>query len=75
MTPQEYNEYVAVHGTVINDSPEHRFMHEASQEAIRVTMEINNSYHTPNELRVLLSKLTGMEIDHSVGLFPPIYSE
>ena len=75
MTPQEYNEYVAVHGTVINDSPEHRFMHEASQEAIRVTMEINNSYHTPNELRVLLSKLTGMEIDHSVGLFPPIYSD
>lgn len=75
MTPQEYNEYVAVHGTVINDSPEHRFMHKASQEAIRITMEINNSYHTPDELRGLLSQLTGMEIDSSVGLFPPIYSD
>lgn len=30
MTPQEYNEYIAVHGTVIDNSPEHRFMHEAS---------------------------------------------
>lgn len=75
MTPQEYNEYVAVHGTVINDSPEHRFMHKASQEAIRITMEINNSYHTPDELRGLLSQLTGMEIDSSVKLFPPIYSD
>ena len=75
MTPQEYNEYIAVHGTVIDNSPEHRFMHEASQEAIRITMEINSSYHTPEELRSLLSRLTGMEIDSSVGLFPPVYSD
>lgn len=75
MTPQEYNEYIAVHGTVIDNSPEHRFMHEASQEAIRITMEINSSYHTPDELRSLLSRLTGMEIDSSVGLFPPVYSD
>lgn len=75
MTPQEYNEYVAVHGTVINDSAEHRFMHQASQEAIRVTMDINSRYHSPAELRALLSQLTGTDIDDSVGLFPPIYSD
>lgn len=75
MTPQEYNNYVAEHSTVIADSQEHRFMHSASQEAIRITMEINNSYHTPEELRELLSKLTGSNIDSSVGLFPPIYSD
>ncbi len=75
MTPEEYNQYIAVHGTVIDNSPEHMFMHKASQEAIRITTEINNSYHTPEELRDLLSQLTGTEIDSSVGLFPPIYSD
>ena len=75
MTAQEYNDYIAVHGTVIDGSPEHRFMHMASQEAIRVTMEINNRYHSPEALRELLSELTGEQIDSTVGLFPPIYSD
>jgi len=75
MTPQEYNSYIAKYGTVASGSEEHEFMHRASQEAIRVTMEINNRYHTPEELRVLLSELTGTEIDNSVGLFPPVYTD
>lgn len=75
MTPQEYNDYIKTHGTVINDSEEHHFMHRASQEAIRITMEINNCYHAPEELRQLLSELTGSEIDSSVGLFPPVYTD
>lgn len=75
MTPLEYNNYVAVHGAVIAGSPEHEFMHMASQEAIRITMEINGRYHNPEELRELLSELTGSRIDNSVGLFPPIYSD
>lgn len=75
MTAQEYNDYVALHGTVIDGSREHQFMHSASQEVIRLTMEINNRYHTPEELRKLLSELTGTQIDSSVGLFPPIYSD
>lgn len=75
MTAQEYNDYIAVHGTVIDGSPEHLFMHKASQETIRITMEINNHYHTPDELRKLLSELTGSPIDGTVGLFPPIYTD
>lgn len=75
MTAQEYNNYVAVHGTVIDGSPEHQFMHAASQEAIRITMEINNRYHSPEALLELLSELTGEQIDSTVGLFPPIYSD
>lgn len=75
MTPKEYNAYIAQHRTVINGSEEHLFMHQAAQEAIRIATEINNRYHTPDELRMLLSELTGSEIDSSVGLFPPIYSD
>lgn len=75
MTAQEYNDYIAVHGTVIDGSQEHLFMHTASQEAIRITMEINNRYHSPEALRELLSELTGEQIDSTVGMFPPIYSD
>lgn len=75
MTPEEYNAYITRHGTVISGSEEHEFMHRASQEAIRITMEINNRYHTPDELHALLSELTGSEIDGSLGLFPPIYTD
>ena len=62
MTPQEYNAYIAEHGTVNNNSEEHLFMHRASQDAIRITTEINSIYHTPDELRVLLSELTVSEV-------------
>lgn len=75
MTAQEFNEHIATHATVANGSPQHLFMHKASQEAIRITTEMNSSYHAPQELRTLLSRLTGTPIDDSVGLFPPIYSD
>ena len=30
-----------------------------SQEALKITMEINNKYHTPEEIVELFSELTG----------------
>lgn len=56
-------------------SAAHEFMHEVSQEAIRITTEINSSYHTPEEIRALFSKLTGKTVDESFALFPPFYTD
>ena len=53
----------------------HLFMHGVSQEALRITAEINGSYHTPEELRTLFSELTGRPVDESFGLFPPFYTD
>ena len=53
----------------------HRFMHGVSQEALRITAEINGSYHTPEELRALFSKLIGQPVDDTIGLFPPFYTD
>jgi acetyltransferase-like isoleucine patch superfamily enzyme len=50
-------------------------MHDAAQEALRITAEINTGYRPPEEVRVLLGKLTGKPIDDSVMVFPPIYCE
>lgn len=56
-------------------SEPHLFMHRASQEALRITAEINGRYHTPEELRGLFSRLTGRRVDESFGLFPPFYTD
>lgn len=45
------------------------------QEAIKITMEMNNRYHTPEELRELMARLTGRDIDDSFRLFPPFYTD
>ena len=33
------------------------------QEAIRIGMELNNRYHTPEEIREIMGRLTGKAID------------
>ena len=53
----------------------HQFMHSVSREAIRICSEINCGYHTPEELRQLMSELTGSPIDESFGLFPPFFAD
>ena len=60
---------------VIGNSEAHQFMHAASQQALEITAEINGGYHTPEELRVLFSRLTGRPVDESFGLFPPFYTD
>lgn len=49
--------------------------HELSQEALKITSQINNSYHTPEEIRELFSKLIGKKVPDTFCLFPPFYSE
>lgn len=46
-----------------------------SQEAMRVTAELNGSYHTPEEIQQLFSRLIGKPVDKTFGLFPPFYTD
>ena len=58
------------------NTPEiHRFMDEMSNEARRITFELNGSYHTPEEVRTLLSRLFGYEVDPTLRVFPPFYTD
>ncbi len=45
------------------------------QEAIRIGMELNTVYHTPEEIREIMGRLTGKEMDDSFRLFPPFYTD
>ncbi|GGK63216.1 DapH/DapD/GlmU-related protein [Ornithinimicrobium pekingense] len=61
--------------TITGGSPLHEVMHRTSQEALRITAELNNSYHGPARVRELLGLLTGTSIDESVTLFPPFRTD
>lgn len=61
--------------TIRADSPLHEAMHAASQEALRVTGELNGGYHEPARVRELLAELTGGDIEPTVTLFPPLTSD
>ena len=75
MTVQEYRNYIAAGNPVGNGSEVHLFMHQMAQEAIRITMEINNKYHTPEELREVFSKLWDIEVPETFGMFPPFNTD
>ena len=75
MTTEEFIRIMDSGDIIPGGSPIHAKMHELSQEAIRITMQINNSYHNHEEIIALMSELTGTEIDDSFGLFPPFYTD
>lgn len=74
MTLDKFLEYVKTCRPL--DTEEiHRFMDEMSDAARRITFELNSVYHTPDEVRTLLSQLFGREVDPSLRVFPPFYSD
>ena len=48
---------------------------ELCQEAIRIGMELNTKYHTPEELREIMGRLIGKQVDRSFRMFPPFYTD
>lgn len=64
------------HGlTITGGSEAHLFMIEISNEAMRLTAELNNAYHTPEEIRALMERITGKVIGESFTMFPPFYTD
>lgn len=61
--------------TITGGSPLHEVMHQASQEALRITAELNGAYHAPERVRELLSELIGAPVDESVTVFPPFSTD
>ena len=72
---QEFYQYMKEQRVVEANSLMGSFFGELSQDALKITTELNNKYHTPEEIIRIFSKLTGKEIDKSFRLFPPFYTD
>ncbi len=75
MTDKEFLKYAADGNLIVAGSDIHFCMHSLSQRALRLTNNINNSYHAPDELRAFMSELIGKALDEGFGLFPPFYTD
>lgn len=61
--------------TVIAGSETHQCMTRLSKEAMKITAQLNCGYHEPEEIRELMSTLTGHQVDDSFRMFPPFYTD
>jgi len=75
LSVQEFREQMATQNVVKLSSDMMRLFNVYSQEALKITMEINNKYHTPEEIVDLFSELTGRKVDKTFRLFPPFYTD
>jgi acetyltransferase-like isoleucine patch superfamily enzyme len=75
MELQDFLDHVNSGALIAGGSEHHRFMHDAAQDALRTVAEMNSGYRTPEEIRALMSRLTGRPVHESVALFPPFYTE
>ena len=60
---------------VVGRSELHLYMMTLAHEAMRITCELNGSYHEPTEIRALFSRLIGKEVDETFAMFPPFYTD
>lgn len=75
MNSQDFKDQIKKHSYIEANSNMHKHMHEMSQRARKITVEMSNSYRSPKELRELFSQLIGKEVDESFGIFPPFSSD
>lgn len=75
MNLSEFLEHLNGGKTVVAGSEIHQYMSMLSQEALKLTAELNNSYHTPEEIREIFARLTGKPINDTLGIFPPFYTD
>jgi acetyltransferase-like isoleucine patch superfamily enzyme len=72
---QHFLDHVNRGGLIEGGSEHHVFMHQAAQGALRTTAELNSGYRPADEVRALMSRLTGRPVHPSLTVFPPFYCE
>lgn len=75
MNFKDFKQHVDAGLVVEGGSQIHQFMSELAQEAMRITFKLNSVYHSPEEIRDLMSELTGRHIDESFRMFPPFHTD
>lgn len=74
MTLADFIEYVK-NSQALSSDEIHALMNEKSDEARRITFKLNSDYHTPDQVRKLLSELMGYKVPDTLRVFPPFYTD
>ena len=75
MDLQKFLDHVAARKTIEADSGYMMFCGKTTQESMKILMEMNNRYHTPEELRELFANLTVQPVNRTLSLVPPFHTD
>lgn len=75
MNTDEFIKIMDSGAEVVAKSETHLYMTRLSNEAMKITAELNNKYHTPEEIGELMEKLTGRAFPEGAYMFPPFYTD
>lgn len=75
MELQQFLDYVNAGNTIEAVSDYMMFSGMMLQEALRITMDLNNRYHTPEEVQEIFAELTGQPVNRTLGLIPPFHTD
>lgn len=75
MSIEKFRELLRKCKYIDKDSDLFIMFHKLAQSALKITMELNNKYHTPDEIVELFTELTGHTVPKSFRLFPPFYTD
>lgn len=74
MTVEEFKDFVKDGHPI--DTPEAiEVLNSQNENARKLTSELNNKYHTLEEIREILSKLFGYQVPDNLRVFPPFYTD
>lgn len=74
MKIEEFIEFVKTGQPI--DTPEAiEVLNSQNEEARKITSKLNNSYHTLEEIRDILSELFGYKVPDNLRVFPPFYTD
>lgn len=60
---------------ILESDPEYPVLYEALLRGMRITGELNASYHTPEQTREIIGELTGRKLDDSTWIVPPFHTD
>ena len=76
MNMKEFIDYCKAGNPIKGEDKDlHTLLTKCSYEAQRITLELNNSYHTKEEIVKIFEELIGEKIDPSFMCFPPFYTD
>ncbi len=75
MTIQDVVDYINTHEDPVLTPEMDALVMETCWRTHRLTMQLNTAWHEPEELRAILSDITGESVDPSLNMFPPFYSD
>ncbi len=74
-TPEDLCRLYSQGGWTPPGTPGHDIMVAATRETFHCTAELNSAYHTPEEIRDIMARITGRPVPDDFRLFPPFYTD